>query len=58
MIKYIQNLNHIFANFKYTKIIISAIKFIFCIANLKIIKFIYNIKKRYFNFAKIFKILK
>ena len=55
ILKYIQNLNYIFINFKRARVILFIIKFIFYIAELRIVEYIYNIKRRYFNSIKILK---
>jgi hypothetical protein len=57
ILKYIQNLDAVLADLEKTKATISAIKLKFYITRLKIIKYIYNTKKRHPNSTKVLKIL-
>jgi hypothetical protein len=58
ILKYIQNLNYTLADLKQIKIILSAVKSIFYMAELRIVEYVYDIKRRHFDSAKVLKILK
>jgi hypothetical protein len=57
IIKYIQNLDTVLADLKRAKAIISVKKLKFCMTELKIVRYAYNINGRYSDFFKILKIL-
>jgi hypothetical protein len=57
VLKHIQNLNVVLADLKRARVIISAKKSMFCIAELKIVKYIYNTNGRHPDAKKVLKIL-
>lgn len=57
IIKHLQNLDNVLVNIKRFKIMIIKTKLKFCISEIKMIKFVYNMNKRHFNKEKMIKIV-
>ena len=57
IMKYLQNINCILMNLKYTELTLAAFKLMFCFLKIKLIEFIYNENKRHSDSKKVAKII-
>ena len=57
MMKYLQNIDYILINLKYTELMLMASKLMFCFLKMKLIEFIYDENERHSDSKKIVKII-